>query len=346
MTDTAMRKPAADMRQHKIVQVGIVVADAAKTAKNYSRLFGVEPWMFLDVTATDVILHGQRLADNEGCIRIAMANIGDLQIELLQPLWGPSTHMEFLRQRGEGIHHVSFGTVENHDEALSALQEQGLGIEMQGVLGGAIVFSYMDTCRELGTIFEFVKMPEPGVQPALAPWGLTAPAVSAVADMTGKSIAQLGFVVHDAEGTARRYEELLGIGPWMIWTPGARSEAPPSVPADPGWILHGVPMIQVDMRVKLAFCDWEGLQFELIEPLAGPGTHWEFLKSQGVGIHHLSFGSLEDHDTLLAAFSAGGIEIEMAGLLGRGAKFTYLDTGRQLGTIYEIVYMPPGWQPM
>jgi methylmalonyl-CoA/ethylmalonyl-CoA epimerase len=340
MTDAAKTKPAVDMHGRKIVQVGIVVADAARTVRNYSRLFGIGPWTFFDMMATDVILHNQRLADGEGCVRVATANIGDIQIELLQPLYGPGTHMEFLRQRGEGIHHVSFGVVDNHDKAVSALQQQGVGIEMQGMLGGAIVFSYMDTCRELGTIFEFVKPLNPGVQPTVSAWGRWARITSAVADMAGKRITQLGFVVHDTEKTARRYEELLGIGPWRIWIPGTQSQVSPAAPAAPGWILHGVPMIQVNARAKVAFCDWEGLQFELIEPLAGPSTHWEFLKTQGVGIHHLSFGSLDDHDALLAAFSAWGIGIEMVGLLGREAQYTYLDTNRELGTIYEMIRRP------
>jgi len=52
--------------------------------------------------------------------------------------------------------------VDNHDEVVSALQGEGIGIEMQGTLGGAVVFSYMDTVRELGTIFEVVKPPPPG----------------------------------------------------------------------------------------------------------------------------------------------------------------------------------------
>lgn len=343
MPDTAKPIPAVDMHGRKIVQVGIVVADAARTVRNYSRLFGLGPWTFLDMTATDVVLHNQRLADSDGCVRVAMANIGDIQIELLQPLYGLGTHMEFLRQRGEGIHHVSFGTVDNYDEAVSALQQQGVGIEMQGKLGGAIAFSYMDTCRELGTIFEFVRPPGPGVQSNIAPWGISTPSTSpAVVNIMGKRIAQLGFVVNDAEKMARRYEELLGIGPWRMSVPAAQSGIPPTPvpPASGGWILHGIPMVRVSARLKIAFCDWEGLQFELIEPLAGPGTHWEYFKTQGNGIHHLSFGPVDDHDALLEAFAAGGIGVEMMGRLPRDGRYTYMDTGRDLGTIYEMVRLP------
>jgi len=241
--------------------------------------------------------------------------------------------MEFMCQRGEGIHHVSFGRVDNHDEVVSALQRQGVAIEMQGTLWGAGRFTYMDTCRELGTIVEFGRAPDPGVQSKRTPWGKSAPSISPVVNITGKRIAKIGIVVNDAERIAQRYEELLGIGPWRIQSP-----APPTTG---GGILHGMPMVNSTARTKIAFCEWESLQFELIEPLEGPSTHWEYLKTQGNGgVHHLSFGPVEDHDALLEAFAAGGIGVEAMECLPSDGRRTYMDTRRELGTIYEIVQPP------
>lgn len=346
---------AADMRGGRFAQVGIVVADAARTARRYAELFGIGPWMFFDFTASDVELHGTPLADADGCVRAAMANLGNLEIELLQPLYGPGTHGEFFQRYGEGIHHISFGMRDNHDAVVTALRERGIGIEMQGVLGGCVVFSYLDTVKELGTIYEVVKPPPPGTVPAVAPWGLLTPEKPARLNMAGKQIAQVGIVVADVEGTMRRYEELFGIGPWTLWAPTGRpprEAAPASPPAGdaastrppqgPVGILHGIPMISFDARFKIGVADWEGLQIELIEPLCGPGTHWEFLKTRGPGVHHLSFGTVDDHDAFIAAAAGQGIGVEMSGSLGRGAKFTYLDTRRDLGTIFEVVHIPPG----
>ena len=89
-------KPIMDTKGKEIEQIGIVVYDAAKTAKRYSQIFGVGPWFFLDITPTEIILHDKPVVDVESCVRIAMTNLGKIQIELLQPLNGPSTHMEFL----------------------------------------------------------------------------------------------------------------------------------------------------------------------------------------------------------------------------------------------------------
>jgi len=345
MAEGTGKQPVVDMKAKKIAQIGIVVADAAKTARRYSELFGIGPWMFLDLTATDVILHGAPLGDEEGCVRVALATFAGLEIELLQPLFGPGTHREFLQKHGEGIHHISFGMVDNHDEVVSGLRNNGIGIEMQGTLGAAVVFSYMDTVRELGTIFEVVKPPPAGIVPAIAPWGIYAPPAPALMNMEGKRIVQIGLVVDDAERVARRYEELFGIGPWQILTtkpprvPGA-GQAKPS--AAPKGILHGIPMIAMDFRLKIALADCGDIQLELIEPVTGPGTHWEFLKRQGQGVHHLSFGSVADHDRAVAALQGRGIGIEMSGGLGRGAVFSYMATRKELGTIFELVHLPPG----
>ncbi|MBN1613013.1 MAG: VOC family protein [Deltaproteobacteria bacterium] len=347
MSEGTDRKPVADRKKNKIAQIGIVVADAAKTARRYSEIFGIGPWMFLDLTATDAILHGKPLGDAEGCVRTALASFKGIEIELLQPLYGPGTHMEFFRKHGEGIHHVSFGMIDNHDEVVAALRNSGIGIEMQGTLGGAIVFSYMDTVEELGTIFEVVKPPASGVVPAIEPWGLYTPPAPPLLNMETKRIVQIGLVVGDAEGMAKRYEELFGIGPWTIVAtrpprvPPA-GEAKPSAASKPKGILHDIPMITMDIRLKIALADCGDMQIELIEPLAGPGTHWEFLKRQGQGVHHLSFGAVDDHDRSVALLKEQGIGIEMSGGLGRGAVFSYMATQKELATVFEFVHVPPG----
>ena len=111
-----------------IKQIGIGVRDAARTARRYSEIFGVGPWVFLDVEPTDAILHDEPLAEEYG-LRLALANFGKIQIELLQPLYGPCTPQEFLEQHGEGVHHVSLGLVEKHDEIVAAAKKAGIGIE-------------------------------------------------------------------------------------------------------------------------------------------------------------------------------------------------------------------------
>ena len=150
-------KPVADMKGKPIIQIGFVVHDAVKMARRYSEILGVGPWSFVDGKARDFILHGKILKNQDCGLRLALADLGRMQLELIQPLHGPSTHMSFLKEQGEGIHHVSFGVVEGHDSIVSSLTAKGIGIEMQGLVGEVPTFTYLATQQALGTIFEVVN---------------------------------------------------------------------------------------------------------------------------------------------------------------------------------------------
>jgi methylmalonyl-CoA/ethylmalonyl-CoA epimerase len=150
-------KPIAHMKEKPIVQIGFVVHDAVSMAKRYSEILGVGPWSFVDGKARDFILHGETLRSQDCGLRLALANLGRMQLELIQPLHGPSTHMSFLKEQGEGIHHVSFGVVEDHNSIVSSLTSKGIDIEMQGLVGEVPTFTYLATQQALGTIFEVVN---------------------------------------------------------------------------------------------------------------------------------------------------------------------------------------------
>lgn len=327
-------KPVADMKGKPIIQIGFVVHDAVHMAKRYSEILGVGPWNFVDGKARDFILHGKTLRNVDCGLRLALANLGRMQLELIQPLHGPSTHMSFLKEQGEGIHHVSFGVVDGHDSIVSSLKAKGIEIEMQGLVGEVPTFTYLATQQALGTIFEVVN---PVSRPSgpLRSWGTYHHPGGSALRMEGKEIKQLGIVVPNAEETARNYWEIFGVGPWMFidFKPPHLTDV----------ALHGIPMNpELNLHTKAAIAQWGDLQIELLQPVKGPSTYMEFLKSRGPGIHHLSFAQLEDHDEMISGFHRIGIETESSGLLGGTITFTYLSSQKELGTIYEALKIDAG----
>jgi 4-hydroxyphenylpyruvate dioxygenase-like putative hemolysin len=96
----------------------------------------------------------------EASMVAAIAQSGNIQLELIQPLEGPSIWKEFLEQRGEGIHHVQ-SLVQDPGAALVAFREMGVDVLMSGRIGDNI-FYYMDTEPLLGVIYEFVGKTAPG----------------------------------------------------------------------------------------------------------------------------------------------------------------------------------------
>lgn len=326
--------PLIDTTGMTINQIGIVVRDVARTARRYSEIFGLGPWVFLDVEPTDAILHDEPLEEEYG-LRLALTNLGKIQIELLQPLYGPSAHREFLEQHGEGVHHVSLGLVEKHDEIVAAAGKAGIGIEMQSVLGGAMTFTYLATRERLGTTLELGRPVPEGTEVRIEHWGTYAPEQPGLIDLAGKEIVQLGIVVQDAEAMAKRYWETLGIGPWVLL-----DFEPPHVAEGR---FRGVRMRdEGDFLIRAAMANLGDMQFELLQPALGPSSHMDFLKTHSDGVHHLSFGAVEDHDEMLKAFEELGIEVEMTGKLGGAAIFTYVASQGDLGTILEFVKGIPG----
>lgn len=85
--------------------------------------------------------------------------MGGVDIELLEPTTSDGLNAEFLRDRGEGVHHMAF-QVDNLDAAVAAAVEQGAQVILgptEGARGKRIVFLTGDELG--GTIIELLETP-------------------------------------------------------------------------------------------------------------------------------------------------------------------------------------------
>jgi 4-hydroxyphenylpyruvate dioxygenase-like putative hemolysin len=138
----------------EIIQIGTVVRDLQKAVDNYWATLGIGPWQIIRMEPPilrDVTLRGKSV---EVSMLAAIAQKGSIQLELIQPLEGPSIWKEFLEKRGEGLHHVQ-SLVEDSKVVLAAFKEMGVDVLMSGRIGDNI-FYYMDTEPLLGIILEFI----------------------------------------------------------------------------------------------------------------------------------------------------------------------------------------------
>ena len=95
----------------KIDHIGIAVKSLADAVKVYENALGL-------------IVSGYDQVDEQG-VRVAMLNIGESRIELLEPT-GPQSPIEkFMTKRGEGIHHIAI-TVDNIEQTLNQLKAAGV----------------------------------------------------------------------------------------------------------------------------------------------------------------------------------------------------------------------------
>ena len=143
-----------------IRQNGYVVRDIRAALDHWVTVHGVGPWFYFDRVKIDWFRHRGAPSDVE--LSIALANSGDLQLELIQQRnEAPSMYREFLGAGREGLQHVAYWTKdyqELYDRALSL----GYTIGHEGQIGGAQGrFAYFDTELHPGTVIELSDISGP-----------------------------------------------------------------------------------------------------------------------------------------------------------------------------------------
>lgn len=123
-------------------QVGYVVHDIEKAMAHWSRTLGVGPWFYKEeVGTTEFSYYGKpsRLPR----LSIALANSGDLQIELIQQRDdAPSLYLDSLRRGGEGAQHLAYWTDDGLDKAVQHLLSMGYVEGHSGRMGMRGRFAY------------------------------------------------------------------------------------------------------------------------------------------------------------------------------------------------------------
>ncbi|CAN5892638.1 VOC family protein [soil metagenome] len=134
-------------------QNGYVVRDIEAAMEHWIRVMRVGPWFYIDRVQTDYFRH--RGQDSAVEMSIALANTGDLQIELIQQRNdAPSLYKEFIDAGHEGLQHMAYWTNDYqalYDRALAA----GYTVGHEGRIGGEQGrFCYFDTEAHPGTVVE------------------------------------------------------------------------------------------------------------------------------------------------------------------------------------------------
>jgi len=149
----------AKLKVSELYQVGIVVQDLEKSIEQYQNILGIGPWQVSEIdssTMSEVTYHG-RPAQHR--FRIALTMVGPVQLELIEPVEGDNIYSDFLKEHGEGIHHLGHIRVNNVAEAIKTLEKEGFPCLQSGCFPGG-GYAYVDTTKALGVIIELLQMPE------------------------------------------------------------------------------------------------------------------------------------------------------------------------------------------
>ena len=133
------KKIAKESPFSKLIQVGVVVKNLDKAIERLSSL-GIGPFtpMLLPPDA-EQWFRGKPL---DAKFKISGARLGEVVLELIQPVEGKSPHQEFLDNQGEGIQHIAFA-VDDLDREVSRLTKQGVSVLLSANLHDVRV-AYLD----------------------------------------------------------------------------------------------------------------------------------------------------------------------------------------------------------
>lgn len=137
--------------------VGIVVRDLEKTIDFYSRAFGWGPWKRFRADFPNAIMRGNPTwyAGDR-----AFLQLGGIALEIGETGEGESVHREFLRTRGEGLHHLAF-YVDDVEKEVGKLNKLGIPL-LQAAKNedGSYAYVYLDTELVGNIIIELSPRPK------------------------------------------------------------------------------------------------------------------------------------------------------------------------------------------
>ena len=150
-----MKDTQRDITPLEVTQIGIIVRDREKTMQQIRSLLGVDSFRLLDLDQPEAIVRGKKTHCGA---KLAFAQVGPIEVELIEPGEGESVWSEFLRTKGEGVQHLGI-FVSDLDKELARFMEMGIEPLQSG--GDEYVrFAYLDTEGIVGVVIELLQLKE------------------------------------------------------------------------------------------------------------------------------------------------------------------------------------------
>jgi methylmalonyl-CoA/ethylmalonyl-CoA epimerase len=134
-----------------VSQIGVVVKDLDRAVAFFESTFGLGPFRVVEMEAPNVWDRGE---EKRIKVRLGFAALGQVELELIHIVEGDSVHLEFLREHGEGLHHLGF-RVKDFQAKLAQAKAMGFEVLQTGPAGR--LYAYLDTRETGGIIFELIE---------------------------------------------------------------------------------------------------------------------------------------------------------------------------------------------
>ena len=139
----------------KVTQVGIIVRDIESKARAWSEILGLP---MPEIIITDPVDKAQTEYNGKSTTaraKLAFFHMGQLDVELIEPIEGPGTWKDQLDQHGDSLHHIAF-EIKGIQEKIAFLDSKGVPLVQRGEYTGGR-YAYLDGVSQLGTVLELLE---------------------------------------------------------------------------------------------------------------------------------------------------------------------------------------------
>jgi methylmalonyl-CoA/ethylmalonyl-CoA epimerase len=146
---------SSSLGDNKAVQIGVVVPDIDSAVQAWSQLLGVDPPAVIITDTVDLAHTRYQDQPTPAQAKLAFFDLGQVALELIQPLGEPSTWNDQLVAHGASLHHIAF-EIKGMDGHIQDLQGHGLRLVQRGDYQGGR-YAYVDGQAKFGTVIELLE---------------------------------------------------------------------------------------------------------------------------------------------------------------------------------------------
>jgi hypothetical protein len=149
----------SSLQLKRLVQIGIVVASRDQTTRMLTSLFGIGPFRLVEWPNRPESKYYYRGVEEHIRLKQAFVQLGDVEVELIEPLEGHNAYQDFLDETGGGIHHVLF-EVSDIEPVLAELAKSGVSVLQSGTgIRPGTRWVLLDTRELVGFLVELRHRP-------------------------------------------------------------------------------------------------------------------------------------------------------------------------------------------
>src|SRR5512136_2646593 len=125
-----------------VTQVAIIVRDIEAKARAWAHILGLPVPTVIVTDPVEVAQTEYRGQPSPAQAKLCFFQLGQVSLELIEPIGQPSTWRDFLDAHGEGVHHLAF-VIKGMDEKIAILDGKGIPLAQRGDYTGGR-YAYLD----------------------------------------------------------------------------------------------------------------------------------------------------------------------------------------------------------